>query len=67
MHTNHRRKNKHRAKHHNRRYFPLAYSLKPQKRQKSRDRRAVERHLMAHDRFDDLPTAFPKSIYWEYW
>ena len=67
MHTNHRRKNKFRAKHHNRRRMPLAYSLKEYRKQVSSDRRAHERELMAHGRFDDLPTSEPKSILWNYW
>lgn len=67
MHTNHRRKNRHRAKHHNQKGWLLAYSLKEYRKRKSKDRRAAERHLMAHERYDDLLNRYPKNIYWEYW
>lgn len=67
MHTNHRRRNKFRGKHHNRGGWFFIYSLKPMKRQKARDRRAEERMLMAHGRFDDLRANEPPCIRWEYW
>jgi len=68
MHTNHRRKAKFRSKHHNTRTRPmLAYSLKSWRRQRSSDRRAQERHMIAHERYDDLPRRYPRNIYWEYW
>lgn len=43
------------------------YSMKPMKRQKSRDRRAEERSLLERGRWDDLVTRYPRNIIWEYW
>ena len=66
MHTNHRRKNKFRNKHYHRNYW-LADSLRWWKREASRDRRADERRLIHHGRSDELPTHYPRDIYWKYW
>jgi hypothetical protein len=66
MHTNHRRKTVHRAKHHNARYL-LIPSLKWYRQRASKDRRALERDLVAHERYDDLPTRYPRNIYWNLW
>jgi hypothetical protein len=71
MHINHRRKNKFRSKGHGRRHGYiaswLAYSLRWWRRQRHRDVRARARHLIAHERYDDLPSKYPKDIYWDYW
>lgn len=67
MHINYRRKNKCRAKHHNYRCWPLAYSLRWYRQRKAKDRRAQDRDLMAHGRFDDLRTHYPRTILWDYW
>lgn len=67
MHTNHRRKNIYRAKHHRRgRTLRLRRSLKQYKQAESRLRRARERDLIVHGRFDLLPTHYRRNIYWNY-
>lgn len=43
------------------------YSMKPMKRQKSRDRRTLERSLMGKGRWEDLPVRHPRCILWEHW
>ena len=68
MHTNHRRKNLFRAKHHNGcGYFIRLRRLKPYRRQASHQRRVGEREAAAHGRLDDLPRRYPRTIYWEIW
>ena len=69
MHINHRRKNKWRPKHHGRRSYAwhMIYSMKMMRRESWQQRRAQARHLMVHDRFDVLPQAYRKDIYWNYW
>lgn len=67
MHTNHRRKNKFVGKQHNRRGWPLAYSLTWWRREAHREMRAAERRLIHHGRYDELPTRYPRDIYWKYW
>jgi hypothetical protein len=68
VHTNHRRKNIFRAKHHNGcGCWMRLIRLKPFRRQKSRDRRASEREALAHERWDDLPRRYPNTLYWELW
>lgn len=66
MHTNHRRTNKHRAKHHND-TWRLAPSLAKDKAISSRERRAQARDLVMNKRYDDLPVWYPRDIYWNYW
>jgi len=67
MHTNHRRRNKFRAKHHGILDYMFAHSLKWWRRQRAKDRRAEERELIAHERYDSLPRRYPRDIYWDYW
>ena len=69
MHTNHRRKTKFRAKHHNRahNHSVLPITLRWWRKQAHRDRRALERHLIVNERFDDLPSRYPRDILWRYW
>lgn len=69
MHINHRRKNKWRPKHHGRRSYAwhMIYSMKPMRRESWQKRRAQALALMAHGRFDALPQAYRKDIYWNYW
>jgi len=69
MRTNHRRKQ---GRHSPKREgcgcgFMRAYSLRDWKRAASTDRRAEERELMSHGRWDDLPPRYPKNILWNYW
>lgn len=66
MHTNHRRKNVYRPKHHHGRTLWLARSLKEKKQAESRLRRARERDLIVHERFEMLPVHYPRTIYWDY-
>lgn len=67
MHTNHRRRNKFRAKQHGCLIWPLAYSLVWWKRDSARKRRAEAIDHMRHGRFDDLIDRLPRDIYWRYW
>ena len=67
MPTNYRRPNRFRGKHHNRGNWMLLIRWRPIRRQKSRDRRAEERRLIHHERYDSLPSRYPKNILWEYW
>ncbi len=68
MHVNHRRKNLVRAKHHNGLgYWMRLKRLKPHRREQSHKRRVQEREALAHERWDDLPRRYPRSIYWEIW
>lgn len=68
MHTNHRRKNLVRAKHHNGLgHWMRLVRLKPHRREQSHKRRVQERSFLAHARWEDLPRRYPKSIYWEIW
>ncbi len=60
MHTNHRRKN--RYKYPGRRWYTALASYK---RNYWTRERARERHLMNHERFEDLQEKHPKSILWE--
>lgn len=66
MHTNYRRTNRFRASHHNV-WSWRPRSFKVEKTIKSGLRRAHERNLMAHERYDDLPRRYPQCILWEYW
>lgn len=67
MHTNHRRKNKFRGKHHGYNGWLGVYSLKSIKVIESRKRRARERNLMSNNKFDLLVTKVRKDILWHYW
>lgn len=67
MHINYRRKNKRRARRKKYGGYLLAYSLRWWKREANRDRRADERRLIHHGRWDELPTHYPRDIYWKYW
>lgn len=70
MHTNHRRKNRIRPKHHGRRRsyaWCMIYSTKPMQRESWQQRRAAVRVLMHAERFEELPSRYPKDIYWNYW
>lgn len=68
MHINYRRKNKHRAKHHNCwAAWYMIYSMKPMKRASWRLRRSQARDHMAHGRYDMLPNRYPRDIIWNYW
>lgn len=69
MHTNHRRRNKFRAKHHGlRRISALTvYSLAAYKILASRKVRARERDLMRHELYDALPDKVRRDILWHYW
>ena len=69
MHTNHRRKNKFRAKHHGIRHggFLAIYSMKPMRQEFWRRARAQAQDLMRHGRYDLLPQRYPDSIEWDYW
>ncbi len=69
MHTNHRRKNKFRTKHHGRRSlgWMAIYSRSPMRRESWQKRRAQAQYLMAHEAYDDLPRRYPKTIDWDYW
>lgn len=71
MHTNHRRKNKFRGKHHNchpnrsgYRYWHPPLSMKEYRQQEARRFRALERGLMAHEEYDQLPQKVVKILYW---
>lgn len=67
MHINHRRKNIYRAKHHGSRPFPLMLSMRPYRVEASRQRRARDRHLMVHGKYDMLMNKDRRDILWEYW
>ncbi len=69
MHINYRRTNKFRAKHHNclGSGYGLAISLTWYKRRAAKDRRAEDRELLAHERYEDFRVRYPRDIYWNYW
>jgi len=66
MHTNHRRKNKHRANNNQRNWMRIVF-LKKLKIAASQKRRSQERSLMDKRRYDDLMNHVPKNIIYDYW
>ena len=67
MHINYRRLNRFNGKHHNRGPWRLVRSFAEDKAISSRIRRAQARDLIANERYDDLPSWYPRDIYWNYW
>lgn len=67
MHTNYRRPNKFRAKHHNRPTWPMIYSSRYLLQEFWGRARAAARDMIHHERYDDCPTRYPQSIMWDYW
>jgi len=43
------------------------HTLKWYRKLMAKTRRGHERESIAHDRFDDLPTHYPRTIFWDYW
>lgn len=69
LHTNHRRKN---GRHNPRKGVGWSnrckrYGFVDEKRIEARKARQYVRELMAHERFDDIPTRYPKDILWNFW
>jgi len=67
MHINHRRKNVHRAKHHNRQVMPLMNSSRPFRQVRNREARRSARNLIKGGLFDNIPEKYPRNVRWEYW
>lgn len=65
MHINHRRKNP--APTLKKGRWLGIYSMKPMRQEFWRRRRAQDRTLMAHGRYDLIPVRHPNSIEWDYW
>jgi hypothetical protein len=59
MHTNHRRKNKQKC--HGRWWGRLV----SYKQAYWRSARALERHLMSHERYDELQNRHPGTVLWD--
>lgn len=61
MHKNYRRKIKYKCPHH-----PWS-TPKCYRQLYWRKMRAIERNLLSHERWDDVPNRHPKSIMYDYW
>lgn len=70
MHTNFRRRQprthvyKHKVRFHH--FMKRARQLRWYKMERSSARRAEERELIHHARWDDLKTKYPRNIAWEF-